>query len=293
VLDRVVWSLGLAEAIDFAARRPSSLVVVRVQDPAEVLAVPPDRYQGHVLALVHAETSSPISALRNVLALAAGSENLSVGVTPAGSGWRESLDAYLELLRSVKALGEPAARIFVAPGGSDDGSCSREAPCASFDRAYKAGQAGDVVEVAGGTYPSQFIAADPAKTAPDRVVVRPAPGEDVRITGSLIVEASHIELRSIRAGFWKSRLATDQVFRDLDVALFFIHGSYEVAVSGGEWDRMRTPTVRSQVCPDAFQRTSASRRFCFTTRSRLTRRRIRNASRSERASESRSAPTDS
>ncbi len=126
---------------------------------------------------------------------------------------------------------EPLA---VAPTGSDDNPCTIAAPCASLDRAYRRARPGQVVEIAGGTYPEQTIRADPRKTSGEDVVLRPAPHSRVVIDGGLVVEASHIELRGLKAGLWKSRLAADQTFRNLDVGLFFIHGSRNVRVLGGD-----------------------------------------------------------
>ncbi len=74
----------------------------------------------------------------------------------------------------------PAAppSVFVAAGGSDAAACTREAPCASFDRAYRVAKPGETVEVAGGRYPSQTINAKPGMAAP-YVVFLEAPGERV------------------------------------------------------------------------------------------------------------------
>lgn len=235
VVEPAIWARTLAAGVSLAARRPSGLVAVRVEGPEELLSVAPDRYQGRVRALVPlSEPSISRSGFLDALRASASNDYLGFGVTPSGAYWRESLDTYLELLASAQTVRDAPARIFVAPDGSDGGPCTREAPCASLGHAYRVAQPGDVVEMAGGSYPSQLIAADPAKSATDDVLIRPALGAQVTIAGSLIVEASHIELRSIRAGYWKSRLATDQVFRDLDVALFFIHGSQQVTVSGGD-----------------------------------------------------------
>jgi hypothetical protein len=76
----------------------------------------------------------------------------------------------------------PAARatLFVAPDGSDDGTCTRAAPCASLDRAYQVASPGETVEIAGGSYPSQTINSKP-KMRPPFVVFKEAPGARVII----------------------------------------------------------------------------------------------------------------
>lgn len=51
----------------------------------------------------------------------------------------------------------PTANVFVNPQGNDS-SCSRGgSACATWNRAYQIAQPGDIVSVAGGTYPSQVI----------------------------------------------------------------------------------------------------------------------------------------
>ena len=77
----------------------------------------------------------------------------------------------------------PRAALFVAPGGSDAASCrSRNAACASFERAYRVARPGQIVEVAGGTYRSQSIRAAADEAGPN-VVFRPAPRARVVLGG--------------------------------------------------------------------------------------------------------------
>lgn len=127
-----------------------------------------------------------------------------------------------------------ATTVFVSPSGSDENPCTRAAPCESLDRAYRRAKPGQVVEIAAGRYPEQTIRSDPRKTSSTDVLFRPARRARVIIEGGLVVEASHVELRDLKAGLWKSRLGTDQTFRNLDVGLFFIHGSRGVRVLGGD-----------------------------------------------------------
>jgi chitodextrinase len=81
---------------------------------------------------------------------------------------------------------QSGAQVFVTPSGND-ATCARgdsTKPCASFDRAYEIAQLGDVVQVAGGSYPAQTItdaaSKDTAGDAPD-VVIRPAAGATVTV----------------------------------------------------------------------------------------------------------------
>jgi hypothetical protein len=124
--------------------------------------------------------------------------------------------------------------IVVSPSGSDANPCTRAAPCETFDRAYRRARPGQVVELAAGRYPDQTIRADTRKTGAADVVFRPARRARVTIEGELVVEASHVEFRGFKATLWKSRLGTDQTFRNLDVGLFYIHGSRNVRVLGGD-----------------------------------------------------------
>src|SRR5882724_7548899 len=58
----------------------------------------------------------------------------------------------------VAASGAPApADLYVAPSGSDANACTAAQPCLTMNRVYGAAHAGQVVELAGGTYPVQTI----------------------------------------------------------------------------------------------------------------------------------------
>ena len=50
-----------------------------------------------------------------------------------------------------------AKTLSVSPSGSDSAACTAAAPCKSLGRAYAAAVAGDVVQLADGTYPSQTV----------------------------------------------------------------------------------------------------------------------------------------
>src|SRR5688572_26747533 len=85
---------------------------------------------------------------------------------------RRALVAGAALAALVAAAPAPAAPgivpvLYVSPSGTDTGLCTLTAPCKSFARAYKVAQPGQIVEVAGGTYPAQQINLDPQKTSED------------------------------------------------------------------------------------------------------------------------------
>ena len=87
-------------------------------------------------------------------------------------------------------------KVFVSPTGSDDGICSRAAPCLTLERAFRQATPGDTVQVADGTYTSgQTLVYDPSKaSAKKRVVFAPAPGaHPVFTSGIQLAGAQHIE----------------------------------------------------------------------------------------------------
>jgi hypothetical protein len=82
------------------------------------------------------------------------------------------LVALLLGLTSMSALGAPKT-VYVAPDGDDRRDClSPATACASFDAGYHAAAPGDVVQVAGGSYPPQAFSVDASKTSELDVVVR-------------------------------------------------------------------------------------------------------------------------
>jgi hypothetical protein len=75
----------------------------------------------------------------------------------------------------------PPPSAFVAPGGSSGGSCSASAPC-TLDRALKVVGPGQLVQVAGGSYPGQVLTPTPPRPAgAPPILVRPAPGASVQM----------------------------------------------------------------------------------------------------------------
>ncbi len=122
---------------------------------------------------------------------------------------------------------------FVAPGGGG-GACTAQAPCGTFDAAYRAAAPGEVVQVAAGSYGSQQIPAGVAKSAP-AVVFQPAGGA-VTI-GSLNVFGSHVDVRDIATGFVDvENGASDLTVRNgAGTGIFIGGGSRDVAFLGGSF----------------------------------------------------------
>ncbi len=156
----------------------------------------------------------------------------------------------------------PPASRFVSSNGSDSSSCAKSAPCRSFNRAYHLAKPGDVVEVAGGSYPQQNISRDSSKTSSKDVVFRPAAGAVVTIgcdtaptdggasvpgASCIDVDASHITFdgrgnrgfrtKSYSAGGFSyqgridtERGTTDIIFRNMNIGAVAL-GSSNTLVS--------------------------------------------------------------
>jgi hypothetical protein len=85
---------------------------------------------------------------------------------------------------------------YVSTTGSDANRCTEAAPCLGFDRAYHLAKPRQQVIVAGGTYPTQTLTADPTKTAAEDVVFVTAPEQTVVLDGGLELRgASHVTVR--------------------------------------------------------------------------------------------------
>ena len=149
-------------------------------------------------------------------------------------------------LSALVFAGPAAARaLYLGPSGNDSGnSClSAALPCRSFDAAYKVAQAGDVVELATGTYGSQTIYNQSSRTAGPNVVFRPAPLASVTV-GSVNVWASYVTLDGFKAVDVTVRpednpnrptTVKSVVLRNLDARNFNIFSATDVQVLGGDY----------------------------------------------------------
>jgi hypothetical protein len=135
--------------------------------------------------------------------------------------------------------------LYLAPSGSDAGRCaSAQAPCASFDRAYRLARPGDVVRLAAGVYPGQTINGDSAKTSSVDVLFRPAPGAQVRVDGPIFLYGSHLTLRDLHVGDVTignydqtpgRPNPTDVSLRGVVGRNFEIDSATDVRIVGGAW----------------------------------------------------------
>jgi hypothetical protein len=133
----------------------------------------------------------------------------------------------------------PATR-FVKPDGSDSGACAASSPCRSFDRAYEVATPGEVVEVAGGTYPTQRIEYDSSKTSATDVYFRPAAGASVNVAGNIDAYGSHVTFMAMRAldteiPYDGPADVSDVTFWGMDARNFTIDSGREISIIGGDY----------------------------------------------------------
>jgi chitodextrinase len=146
-----------------------------------------------------------------------------------------------------------AADVYLSPTGSDGSPCTASAPCKSFDRAYQKAQLGDVVQLAGGTYPNQLLHAANAKAPEtalaDLVMFRPAPGAAVKV-GNLDIRVPHIEFRDMEIAKFKARYyvldpdlyaSGDLTFRNVKTHHFSLNSVQHVRVVNVDVGPNRNP----------------------------------------------------
>lgn len=225
------------EAVRASRRGRARLVVLRVAGPEGVGALPVSGLRTRVLALatLSVRTAARDGAWRKALEVARASGRVDLGLSLRGPRKLDTLERFLDRMSAPPPAPEapPEPDLFVSPGGSDAGACTREAPCASFARAHELAAPGDVVEVAAGTYPGQTLSPLPV-SGPPAVVFRPPPGQRAVLTGPLLVSASHVTVERISAPVLHTRGGAHQVYLDLDLDLFFIDGTQDVSIVGGD-----------------------------------------------------------
>ena len=142
-------------------------------------------------------------------------------------------------LRAGAATLPPA--LYMSPSGRDGGSCTRAAPCASFNRAYALARPGAVIEVGPGSYGAQTIEAQPGRDAP-RVVFRPSGRRRVIVAGELRIRAAFLEFRDMTlADVELPREAHHVTLRNISNHGIWMQGAANISVLGGE--------VTCGVCP--------------------------------------------
>ena len=157
------------------------------------------------------------------------------------------------LTASTDSCSASSANLYLSPSGSDSNPCSRTAPCLSLNRAYRVAKPGDVVDVADGTYGNQTINFDSSKTSTTDVVFRPAEGAAPSF-GSVDFYSGHMTLDGLTFRNWTTwDNIGDFTFRNVHAQRFFIFGSRDVSLLGGDFGPHRMPIRSSR------PRTSARR----------------------------------
>lgn len=133
----------------------------------------------------------------------------------------------------------PATR-FVKVDGSDSGSCTASSPCRTFNRAYEQADPGEIVDVAAGTYPTQRVEYDSAKTSADDVYFRPAAGAAVKIAGDIDAYGSHVTFMAMQASdtdipYDGPAAVSDVTFWGMDGRNFTIDSGTQINVIGGDY----------------------------------------------------------
>jgi hypothetical protein len=154
--------------------------------------------------------------------------------------------ALLATLLTPLGVGQAAAKtLYLSPSGVNGANNCQSSinPCASFDAAYRAAAAGDVVEAAGGTYPGQTISRDATKTGGANVVIRPALAASVTVNGNITINASYVTVQGMKAVDIGVRpidvasppVVTGVTLRDMDARNFGIDSASNVSVLGGDY----------------------------------------------------------
>jgi hypothetical protein len=127
-----------------------------------------------------------------------------------------------------------APTLYVSTRGSDAGTCTRQAPCRSFGRAYELARSGSVVRVAAGTYTRQSIPPRPGfDGAP--VVFRPASRAAVVVSDEFVIHGSHLELRDMTLKDLEFPSDADHVvIRNVKNHGVWMQGPSNISIIGGE-----------------------------------------------------------
>ncbi len=158
--------------------------------------------------------------------------------------------ASLVLAVSLVSLGLAApsaawgASRYVSSSGADSGSCaSPGAPCRSFGYAYRQASAGDVVELAAGSYGAQSIPSVAGRSAP--AVELRASGGTVTVA-DLDINGDHVLVRGVRSSNEVSVTnARSVAVIDTHAFRVWMQNAHDVLFRGGSYGgNTNTPTVQ-------------------------------------------------
>jgi hypothetical protein len=138
----------------------------------------------------------------------------------------------------------PEEDLFIAPTGSDSNPCTEAKPCLTMDHAYEKAAPGQTVRLLAGSYPEQHIEGDGSKTSSSHVVLAPASGASVKVTGTIYVLGSHITIegmtvQDVTIGNYDQESGepnpTDVTLKNLTGRNFEIDSATHITVEGGSW----------------------------------------------------------
>jgi len=231
------------------ARSSADLVVVHLRS-LRALRVLRGRPRGRILALARLDGKRyDTGAWTNAVAAAVADPRLDLGVSAVGSRRRLAVRRFGAILRGLDQEApapprppppappppQPPASVFMSPSGADASPCTQAQPCRTFNRAYRVAASGATVEVAAGSYAGETISSDASKTSAADVIFRPAIGAAVIVTGRLLVQADHFELRNMtvrQVEFVRS--ADDVTLRSVVNHGFWMQGPSNISFIGGE-----------------------------------------------------------
>lgn len=135
---------------------------------------------------------------------------------------------------TVRTLATCPANVFLSTTGSDAAPCTKSAPCQTFARAYQAARPGQIVEVAGGTYPSQTLD-PPRKPAGSAIILfRRALGATVNVGEIRTNGINAVEFRGMSFDDYYLAAGSSRItFRNDAAKVFYIRSSHTISLVGG------------------------------------------------------------
>jgi len=135
---------------------------------------------------------------------------------------------------AITHTGERPAALFVAGGATGTG-CTRQEPCGTFEAAYTAAKAGQVIEIAPGAYGKQLI---PALPKPGSAVEFRAKGKGVEVEG-LEIKADRVVVRGVTSTHNLDVTSDNPADPVEDVRLYDVHTAthYLLGARNFSWRR--------------------------------------------------------
>jgi hypothetical protein len=135
---------------------------------------------------------------------------------------------------TVRTLSACPASVFVSTTGSDSAPCTKAAPCQSFSHAYQVARPGQIVEVAGGTYPSQTLDPPRKPAGSAMILFRHALGATVNVGEIRTNGVNAVEFRGMHFDDYYVAAASSRItFRNDTAHVFYIRSAHTIHLIGG------------------------------------------------------------